>query len=304
MASGDGLISCHCEGRRPVAIHGLPRFARSDTGAAGANNETTLLGVADIDWSAPWLADWRAVGEVIAQQVVAGVPQPQALTEAGRAPVRFVPQADLPLGMAYEAFIGETRQVPTREGLHDFFNALCWLHFPLAKQQLNRLQSAEIARAGVGQVRGPVRDACTVFDENAVLIQTPDSVWQALTEHRWHDALVAQRAWWAETETRVWMFGHAALEKLVRPYPGITVHLWRVPAGVGNATLDAWLAQDLQADKLATKPFSPLPILGVPGWWAANAEPTFYEDTQVFRPRRLRQALERPHKVPVLGRSS
>ncbi len=279
MASGDGLNTplCRAAGARCTGI------------------DPTVLGVADIDWAAPWLADWRAVGEPIAQQVVAGVPQPQALTEAGRAPVRFVPQSDLPAGMAYEAFIGETGQVPTREGLHDFFNALCWMHFPLAKRQLNRLQSFEIARAGVGQVRGPVRDACTVFDENAVLIQTPDSVWQALTEHRWHDALVAQRALWANT--RVWMFGHAALEKLVQPYKSITVHLWRVPAGETDATLDAWLARDLQADKLAAKPFSPLPVLGVPGWWPANADPVFYDDPGVFRPRRLRQEPQKPSVV-------
>jgi Protein of unknown function (DUF3025) len=264
---------------------------RRAAGARCTGIDPAVLGVADIDWTRPWLADWRGVGETIAQQVAAGTPQPQALTQASRAPVRFVPQADLPAGMAYEAFIGETAQVPTREGLHDFFNALCWMHFPQAKRQLNRLQSAEIARAGVGQVRGPVRDACTVFDENAVLIQAPDSVWQALTEHRWHDALVAQRAQWAAI--RVWVFGHAALEKLVQPYKSITVHLWRVPEGIAEASLDDWLAHDLQADKLATKPFSPLPVLGVPGWWPANADPAFYDDTQVFRPPR-RRGLPRP----------
>lgn len=215
------------------------------------------------------------------------MPQPQVLSEeAARAPVRFVPQADLPEGMAYEAFIGETGQVPTREGLHDFFNALCWMHFPLAKRQLNRLQSAEIARDGVQAVRGPVRDACTLFDENALLIQAPEPVWQALTEHRWQDALVAQRHAW--TQVRVWVFGHATLEKLVQPYKSITAHLWRVPEGVQAGALDAWLAQDLSPAKLATKPFSPLPVLGVPGWWAGNAEPGFYDDAQVFRPRRAR----------------
>jgi len=290
VASGDGLSTAHTA---PL---------RRATGARCTGIDPALLGVADIDWAAPWLADWRAVGEPIAQQVVAGRPQPLALTDAGRAPVRFVPQADLPSGMAYEAFIAGTAQVPTREGLHDFFNALCWMHFPLAKQQLNRLQGAEIARDGVQSQRGPVRDACTVFDENAVLIQTPDSVWQALSEHRWHDALVRQRLLWASAETRLWIFGHAALEKLVQPYPGITVHLWRVPEGVSAAALDAWLAHDLQAAKLATKPFSPLPILGVPGWWAANADPAFYDDAQVFRPRRLRKAAQKPHAESELQR--
>ena len=282
MASGDGLNT-------PL---------RRAAGARCTGIDPTVLGVADIDWAAPWLADWRAVGEPIAQQVVAGVQQPQALTEAGRAPVRFVPQADLPLGMAYEAFIGETRQVPTREGLHDFFNALCWMHFPLAKQQLNRLQSAEIARAGVGQVRGPVRDAATVFDENALLIQPSDALWAALTEHRWQDALIGLRHEWAHT--RLWAFGHAALEKLVQPYKSITVHLWRVPPDVAPTNIDAWLAQDLVAEKLAAKPFSPLPVLGVPGWWPQNTAPGFYDDAEVFRPRRVRVRTQKPYANPEI----
>lgn len=242
-------------------------------------------GVPDIDWAAPWLADWRVVGEPLAQQVAAGCPQPDVLNQPGMAPVRFVPQSDLPEGQAYEDFIFATGQVPTREGLHDFFNALCWMHFPLAKKRLNQLQAREIARAGVGQVRGPVRDAATVFDENALLIQASDALWAALTAHRWADALVGLRDEWAHT--RLWAFGHAALEKAVQPYKSITVHMWRVPVDVPHTQIDAWLAHDLTPDKLARKPFSPLPILGVPGWWPANADPSFYADASVFRPRRV-----------------
>ncbi len=288
MAARDGL--------NPAPV--VP--GRRAAGARCTGIDPALLGVADIDWAAPWLADWRALGEPIAQRIAAGTPQPQALSEAGQAPVRFVPQNALPEGLAYEAFIGETGQVPTREGLHDFFNALCWMHFPLAKRQLNRLQSSAIARDGVQAVRGPVRDACTLFDENAVLIQAPDPVWQALAAHRWHEALVAQRALWAQV--RVAVFGHATLEKLVRPYKAITAHLWRVPEGVAAGALDAWLAQDLTPAKLATKPFSPLPVLGVPGWWAANADPGFYEDAQVFRPRRL--GAEKPRHSSDLPRAA
>jgi len=252
------------------------------------------LSVPDIDWNAPWLAGWRAVGEPIARLVAAGITQPEALNAARSAPVRFVPQANLPEGQAYEDFIFATGQVPTREGLHDFFNAVCWIHFPLAKKRLNQLQASEIARAGVGQVRGPVRDAATVFDENAWLIQPSDALWSALTAHRWIEAMVDLRAEWAHT--RLWAFGHAALEKAVQPYKSITVHLWRVPQGVAAADLDAWLAQDLTPEKLAGKPFSPLPLLGVPGWWPANHDPVFYADASVFRPRRLAQShSEKPY---------
>ena len=284
MATGDGLNTAP----RGVSGVSLPRVSEAPQlrvgGARCTGIDPAVLGVADMDWTAPWLADWRAVGEPIAQQVIAGRPQPEALNAAALAPVRFVPQSELPAAMAYEAFIRATGQVPTREGLHDFFNALCWMHFPRAKQQLNRVQATEIARAGVGQARGPVRDAATVCDENALLIQTPDPVWQALQGHRWHEALVDLRCEWAHT--RLWVFGHATLEKLVQPYKSITAHLWRVPLSVPPTALDAWLAQDLTPEKLATKPFSPLPVLGVPGWWRANTDPAFYDDPRVFRPKR------------------
>ena len=78
--------------------------------------------VAAIDWQAPWLAPWRERGLPLARQVVAGTPVAQALGSAPDAPVRFVPQAALPPGQAYEQFIFDTGQVPTRENLHDFFN--------------------------------------------------------------------------------------------------------------------------------------------------------------------------------------
>jgi hypothetical protein len=124
----------------------------------------------------------------------------------------------------------------------------------------------------------------TVFDENAALIQLPDSLWHALQERNWHTAFGAMKAHWADVQ--IWVFGHAALEKLVNPYKAITVHLWRVPSNLPLSEWDAWLAQDLQPNKLALKPFLPTPVLGIPGWWSANESPDFYADAQVFRPPR------------------
>ena len=195
--------------------------------------------------------------------------------------VQFVSQDNLPEGMAYEQFIFEQHAVPTREGLHDFFNALCWLHFPLAKQQLNQLQAAAIQSQGVGAVRGPVRDAVTVFDENACLLQVEDVIWDALERRDWQAAFVTHRGLWGSAQMQI--FGHVALEKLVAPYKAITVHMWRVPNGLAVLDWDAWLSQDLQADKLALKPFLPTPVLGLPGWWPENMAPDFYQDAQVFR---------------------
>ena len=239
-------------------------------------------GLSRIDWSVPWLQPWRETGEPIARQVSQGACVAQACNAVqALCPVQFVPQEQLPEGMPYEQYIFDHAAVPTRDGLHDFFNALCWLHFPLAKKQLNQIQAAAIQAQGVGAVRGPVRDAVTVFDENACLLQVDDVIWDALVRRDWPEAFVTHRAQWDTAQLQI--FGHAALEKLVAPYKAITVHMWRVPQQVPLAEWDDWLAKDLQTDKLASKPFLPTPVLGIPGWWPDNEKPDFYQDTQVFR---------------------
>ncbi|MDZ7938318.1 MAG: DUF3025 domain-containing protein [Rhodoferax sp.] len=245
-------------------------------------------GLEGIDWAAPWLAPWRGVGEGLAAQVNAGQSVAHALEWsqlAVRRPVAFVPQTELPAGTAYEQYIFDTGRVPTRDGLHDFFNGLCWLHFPLAKKKLNLLQAEQIAQTGIQPVRGPARDALTVFDENAALLVAPDALWDALLAKDWQTAFITLRPLWHEA-TLV-LFGHALLEKLVYPRKPITAHVFRArPASNSIANLDAWLATTLSAPLLASKPFAHLPVLGVPGWWEDNGQPDFYADTSVFRPPR------------------
>jgi hypothetical protein len=237
------------------------------------------------DWNAPWLAPLAHQGGAVSHVLAHGQCLHDALGSQAGSPVRFVPQDTLPPGVPYEQFIFDTGQVPTRDNLHDFFNALCWLRFPLTKQRLNHLQAAEISAAGVRAVRGPVRDALTLFDENAALLQAPDAIWQALLARDWKALFVTHRGLWSQT--RLVLFGHALLEKLVAPYKSITTHVLRepVPLSFGNdiARWDAWLAARLHAPALAGKPFTPLPVLGVPGWWAANEDAGFYDDPAVFR---------------------
>ncbi len=194
----------------------------------------------------------------------------------------FVPQAELPAGMAYEQYIFDTGRVPTRDGLHDFFNGLCWMHFPHTKLRLNQLQAAQIAQTGIQPVRGPARDALTVFDENAAFFHGPDALWEALAAKDWQSLFVTLRPLWAKT--RLVLFGHALLEKLVYPRKPITAHVFRAQAATNSiADMDEWVAADLSADKLATKPFAHLPVLGVPLWWPDNEDPAFYRDASVFR---------------------
>jgi hypothetical protein len=252
--------------------------------------------LAEINWSQPWFEPWRKLGEVTTQYAL----QQQNVAEALNAlqsktqvehlhvaEVKFVPQSTLPEGQAYEDFIFKTAQVPTRDGLHDFFNGLCWHRFPMAKRRLNQLQAAEIEAQGIRATRGPVRDALTLFDENVVLMHAPDDVWDALQARDWLKLFVDLREQWQHVH--LVLFGHALLEKLVTPYKSITGHVYRVASDINpydEGALDAWLVQDLQPAKLATKPYEPLPVLGVPGWWPANTERVYYEDTQVFRPKR------------------
>ena len=242
----------------------------------------------NIDWSAPWLEPWRELGAPLARRVEEGLSCAQALNAqvsagAPLAPKVFVPQSELPAGVAYEQFIFETGKVPTRDGLHDFFNGLCWMHFPQTKLRLNALQADQIASTGIQPVRGPARDALTVFDENAAFLRAPDALWDALVNKDWQAVFVTHRDLWRDAQ--LILFGHALLEKLVTPRKAITAHVYRVRADKpALADMDAWMAADLSAEKLATKPFAHLPVLGVPGWCSANEAPEFYADAGVFRP--------------------
>ena len=237
---------------------------------------------APIDWEHPWLAPWRESGERVALAIEGGAAFHEALNREPGVTRQFVPQSTLPPGQAYEQFIFDTDSVPTRDNLHDFFNGLCWLRFPLTKARLNQLQAEQIAVAGVAPQRGPVRDALTVFDENAAFLSAPQPLWDALLARDWRRLFVDLRPLWQEAQ--LVLFGHALLEKLVYPRKPVTAHVYRAqPAMNSIADLDAWVAQDLSADKLAGKPFAPLPVLGVPGWWPENQNFSFYDDSLVFR---------------------
>lgn len=244
-----------------------------------------MLQLDGIDWHAPWLVPLRAVGQAVQQRVLVGCLVADALNSVGACPVGFVRQAELPPGQAYEQYIFDTGQVPTRENLHDFFNGLVWLQFPHTKRRLNQLQAQAIAADGVQAMRGPLRDALTVFDENGAVLSAPPALWAALRARDWQALFVDLRPLWREA--RLVLFGHALLEKLVSPRKPTVAHVYQAPVAINSiASLDAWLAQAVQPGPWAAKPFTPLPVLGVPGWWPANEVPGFYGDAQVFRPPR------------------
>ena len=240
----------------------------------------------EIPWSHPAFQIWSTTGESVLAAMDHGLPVQRALQKSADKQTRavdFVLQNALPSNQPYESFIFETGTVPTRDNLHDFFNGLCWIRFPLAKRKLNALQAGEINRAGGAQGhRGPLRDALTLFDENGALLLAPQLLWDALLMRDWQQLFIGLRPLWAEAQLVV--FGHALLEKLVYPRKSITAHVYIAQAAMHSiADLDSWLAGELQACKLATKPFAPLPVMGIPGWSPENNNPAFYSDDRVFR---------------------
>jgi hypothetical protein len=255
-----------------------------------------------IELHRPWLAPLQpALGQALrcwqqsdpqASPVALALNQTLARrpSSATALPLRFVPQGALLAGEAYEAFIHRTAQVPTRDNLHDFFNGLVWLQQPALKCRLNALQAAEINRAGIGTVRGPLRDALTLFDENGAVLVAPEVLLAALRQRDWQALFITHRCRWAEASLT--LVGHALLEKLATaPRKALTAHVLLVDP----------LALD--AAGWAAKPFWPLPVLGVPGWWPGNDNPAYYADAAVFRPRRGRR-VGAPNPAPAPTQAS
>jgi hypothetical protein len=97
-------------------------------------------------------------------------------------------------------------------------------------------------------------------------------------------------------DSLVFIAGHAMLEKCLKPYKSMTANALLVCASdsfVGRPReaiipdLDAILAQRMLAGEMLTMPadLSPLPIMGVPGWWPNGSQDrVFYAERQVFRP--------------------
>ena len=224
-----------------------------------------------IDWQQPWFAPYRELGKAVATRVAQGSSLAQALSAQRSTPApRFVaPQEQGDEG--YEAFVARTFSVPTRDNWHDFFNGLVWLRYPALKRRLNRRHAGELERHGVAATRGVVRDHLTLFDENGALFAAPPVLTRALQVRDWHQLFVVRRDSWREAQLTI--VGHALLEKLVQPRKAITAHVW-----LGECTHLSNLPDP------GTPAFAPMPVLGVPGWWPGNDDPTFYVDPAVFRP--------------------
>lgn len=237
----------------------------------------------------------------LAQQ--ADFPSPELLTEWLHQHTRLqdwcfvdstVLEAD---GRYYEDFIAQSQQIPMRaNNWHDLFGALIWCLFPQSKQQMNQLHMAQIRRFG-SKERTVVRHKLTLLDECGVILCIRPSqgfLLDLLREHQWLDAFYQHKELWAGLNPMI--FGHANYEMATRPFIGLTGKLWYIevpeqtelPQGVkGYNFVDELLVKQLVQPELLldNQQLSPLPLLGVPGWYKGQ-EQAFYADTSYFRPKR------------------
>jgi len=194
-------------------------------------------------------------------------------------PVRFVPPG--PEDPYYEIGVFESGRVATRpESLHDWFNALAWLAFPLTKARINALHAREMPRGEKGR-RGPLRDLLTIFDEGgAIIVCSDEDLLSLLASASWRTLFLENRQR-VLGAMRIVVFGHAVQEQALEPRPGITCKAIVLPAGDLDAGAARWLAEAPAGT--SPKALLPVPIYGYPGWYREQ-DSAFYEDKRYFRP--------------------
>jgi len=267
-----------------------------------------------------WTTDWLFRNEMFAplREVAAGLPaigwpdldvlnalandHGRRVVNAQGTHVRFVPQAPksriLEEGFEPRAFLTGEVQVRVLDW-HDLFNALAWLAYPTTKAVINARHYECMTSADKGN-RPAQRDALTLFDEDGVAVVSSDAeLLELVRGFRWKELFWYRRDAVRE-RMRYFVFGHALFCKALQPFVGLTgkAVLLLVPGAFVELDQPAQLAE---LDKLLAmhiwnrerflhgRELSPLPVLGVPGWWKANEREDFYDDTAYFRPGR-RQA--------------
>ena len=179
---------------------------------------------------------------------------------------------------------------------HDLFNALVWMSFPTTKAVLNARHYESLVDVSTGN-RSAVGDALTLFDEDGVIVLSSDaSLLELIRDFRWKELFWVRRDE-VRTNMRFLIFGHALYHKALNPFVDITgkAVLLKVPPsflelqhGPQVAAADRQLALHVwdRARLTHGRELSPLPVLGVPGWWDDGECEDFYDNTDYFRPGR------------------
>jgi hypothetical protein len=219
---------------------------------------------------------------------------PCATAQMGVTPLRFVdPPAHALSAIEFERRIVERGEIIVRpDNIHDEMNALVWRTFPKTKFAISKAHVA-LGETTDGKTRPRRRDVLTLFDEAGLIMLSMRGDLREMNEqHRWRELFVVSRRDFID-ETRPILFGHGAMEQLLsKPHRGLTVKALWLPLSVDTPlnVVDAYLAARVESDTLLTSQERrvPLPLLGVPGWFAENENPACYEDVETFRPLRTR----------------
>ena len=215
-------------------------------------------------------------------------------------PIRFV-DSENTLTMQYETRIAETGEIATRENWHDFFNAMSWLAFPETKSAISELHARLLFARGEEEIRArsTQRDVLTLFDEGGIIVLSRDeTLLELIRRFQWKTLFVERRADVMKS-MRFFLFGHSMLEKALDPYVGVTAKailflvddaFFAPNHAAQMCHIDHRAATWLMDEKnlSSSKNFSPLPWLGVPGWWKENESSAFYDNAQYFRSGRMR----------------
>ena len=214
---------------------------------------------------------------------------------------RIKPPPDVPVfvppppraisAIEYERRVVERNELIVRtDNLHDVMNALVWLTFPKTKRAVSEAHVA-LGVTADGKTRPRRRDVLTLFDEaGAIILSQRDDLKKLHEAHLWRELFVNHRQDFVD-EARVILFGHGALEQLgSNPHRGLTVKALWLPLvrDTSLPTVDVWMATRISAGQLlADNEYRlPLPILGIPGWFAENERAECYDYVDVFRPLR------------------
>ena len=265
-----------CEGRGPEALEAVAarRWVPACAGTTPRRGATP---------------PHRNVGAHLRQQARAG---------KGAIPNFIPPPARALSAIDFERRVVEQNELIVRpNSLHDLLNALVWLTFPKTKRAISEAHVA----LGVnpdGKTRPRRRDVLTLFDESGLIILSENDHLRALNQqHQWRELFITDRADFIK-QTRTILFGHGAMEQLGNQLPqihrGLTAKaIWLpMPITTPISALDDTLAAHVNSgERLGeSERVTPLPVLGLPGWFEENESPGCYDDESVFRPKQPKRS--------------
>ncbi len=209
-------------------------------------------------------------------------------------PIFVPPPARAISAIDFERRVVEQNELIVRpNSLHDLLNVLVWLAFPKTKRAISEAHVTLGVNAN-GKTRPRRRDVLTLFDESGIIVLSENDALPVMNQqHQWCELFVTHRTTFTQ-QARPILFGHGAMEQLGKQLPqvhrGLTVKaLWfPLPVSSSLAQIDDYLAtRVVSGESLGEQERSiPMPVLGLPGWFAENESPDCYDDESVFRPKR------------------